>query len=59
IINYRPAHPADVPATRANVEKARNLLNWVPQVAIEEGLRRTADWYRANRDEILKLDIGE
>jgi nucleoside-diphosphate-sugar epimerase len=59
IINYRPAHPADVPATWANIEKARRLLDWVPEVGIEEGLRRTADWYRANRGEILTLDMGE
>jgi nucleoside-diphosphate-sugar epimerase len=59
IINYRPGHPADVPATWANVEKARRLLDWAPEVAIDEGLRRTAEWYRANRDEILKLDMGE
>jgi UDP-glucuronate 4-epimerase len=58
-IQYLPAHPADVPATWANVAKARRLLDWTPQVAIEEGLRRTADWYRENRAEILPLDIGE
>jgi nucleoside-diphosphate-sugar epimerase len=59
IINYRPAHPADVPATWAKVEKARRLLDWAPEVAIEEGLRRTEAWYRANRKEILSLDMGE
>ncbi|HEV2969770.1 MAG TPA: NAD-dependent epimerase/dehydratase family protein [Pirellulales bacterium] len=59
LIHYRPAHPADVPATWANVDKARRLLDWTPQVAIEEGLQRTADWYRENRAEILPLDMGE
>ncbi|HEV3415322.1 MAG TPA: NAD-dependent epimerase/dehydratase family protein [Pirellulales bacterium] len=58
-IQYRPAHPADVPATWANVAKARQLLDWMPQVAIEEGLRQTADWYCENRAEILPLDMGE
>jgi UDP-glucuronate 4-epimerase len=59
IIEYRPAHPADVPATWANVAKARRLLNWVPEVSLEEGLRRTAAWYRANRAEILPLELGD
>lgn len=59
IINYGPAHPADVPATWANVEKARRLIDWVPEVAIEDGLCRTAEWYRANREEILSLEMGE
>ena len=39
-IEYRPAHPADVPTTWADVSKAARLLGWRPQVAIEEGLRR-------------------
>ena len=59
VIEYRPAHPADVPATWANVEKARRLLDWSPQVGVEEGLQRTADWYRANRDEVLSVAIDE
>ena len=59
VIEYRPAHPADVPATWANVEKARRLLDWSPQVGVEEGLQRTADWYRANRDEVLSIAIDE
>jgi len=40
-IEHRPAHPADVPATWAHVAKARQLLDWSPQVPIEEGLRRS------------------
>ena len=42
-IRYAPAHPADVPATWANVEKAARILDWRPQVPLEEGLRRTAE----------------
>jgi dihydroflavonol-4-reductase len=28
-----------------NIDKARRLLGWHPQVNLEEGLRRTAHWY--------------
>jgi nucleoside-diphosphate-sugar epimerase len=59
VIHYGPAHPADVPATWANIEKARRLLGWSPQVGIEEGLRRTAEWYRENRKEIVSIALGE
>ena len=59
MIQYAPAHPADVPATWANVEKAGRILDWKPQVSLEEGLRRTAEWYRENREMILPLDLGE
>ncbi len=40
----------DVRATWASIDKARAILGWEPQVPIGEGIRRTVDWYRANRD---------
>jgi nucleoside-diphosphate-sugar epimerase len=58
-MEYRPAHPADVPATWAHIEKARRLLGWSPQVSVEEGLRRSVDWYRENRDAVLPLELGD
>ena len=58
-IEYQPAHPADVPATWANVQKAHELLDWSPQVGIEEGLRRSLQWYRDNRQMILPLELGD
>jgi len=32
-VEYGPAHPADVPATLADVRKAREILGWEPRVA--------------------------
>jgi UDP-glucose 4-epimerase len=29
-----------------NIEKARRALRWVPEVSLEEGLRRTVEWQR-------------
>jgi len=57
-IDHRPAHPADVPATWANVEKARNLLDWQSRIGIEEGLGRCVTWYQENRDLASTLDLG-
>lgn len=58
-IEYRPAHPADVLATWADVSKARRLLDWSPQIPIEEGLKRSVDWYRENRAMALPLNLGD
>ncbi len=58
-IEYQPAHPADVPGTWANVDKARELLDWSPQIGIEEGLARSVQWYRDNRQMILPLELGD
>ena len=49
-LEYKPAHPADVPATWANISRAREQLGWMPRVMLEEGLARLVDWYRQNRD---------
>ena len=59
VIEYRSAHPADVDATWADVGKAHELLNWSPEVSIEEGLRRSVEWYRQNREAVLPLELGD
>ncbi|MEW6715935.1 MAG: NAD-dependent epimerase/dehydratase family protein [Chloroflexota bacterium] len=44
-----PRHPADAFTNWANVEKAKQLLGWVPQVSLEEGVTQMVDWYNAER----------
>jgi nucleoside-diphosphate-sugar epimerase len=56
-IEYRPAHPADVSTTWADVSKAARLLGWRPEVSIEEGLRRCVQWYRDNREMARLLEL--
>ncbi len=51
-VPVRPAHTdrRDVDNIRrrvVNIEKTRRLLRWVPEVTLEEGLRRTVEWQRA------------
>ena len=41
---------ADMRATWADIHKAKRLLNWQPQVDLETGLRRSIDWYLAERE---------
>lgn len=58
IIDSQPLHRADVPATWADIGKAGKLLGWRPEVSVEEGLRRSVQWYQVNRETVLPLDLG-
>jgi nucleoside-diphosphate-sugar epimerase len=49
VIEQKPAHPADVPATWADIGKARKLLNWEPQIKLEDGVNNLVEWYRAEQ----------
>ena len=42
----QPERPADVRRHVADVSLARELLGFRPRVGIDEGLRRTVEWYR-------------
>jgi nucleoside-diphosphate-sugar epimerase len=35
---------------RVSDEKIRSELGWVPPYTLEQGLRATAEWYRARRN---------
>jgi len=56
-IKNMPAQQADVTATWADISKARRLLNWIPQVSIEEGIERTIKWNIENRSLIKRIKI--
>jgi UDP-glucose 4-epimerase len=44
---HEPAREGDVLHSLASIERARSWLGFQPSVELEEGLRRTLDWYRA------------
>ncbi|HEX9617680.1 MAG TPA: NAD-dependent epimerase/dehydratase family protein [Anaerolineales bacterium] len=48
-IERRPAHPADMLANWADVEKAEELLGWRPEVSLDQGLAGLAEWYKRER----------
>eukprot|EP00547_Thalassionema_nitzschioides_P016518 CAMPEP_0194239612 /NCGR_PEP_ID=MMETSP0158-20130606/6019_1 /TAXON_ID=33649 /ORGANISM="Thalassionema nitzschioides, Strain L26-B" /LENGTH=392 /DNA_ID=CAMNT_0038974121 /DNA_START=174 /DNA_END=1352 /DNA_ORIENTATION=- len=45
-IRVLPDQPGDVPYTCADVSKAQRMLGYKSMVSFEDGIRRTADWYR-------------
>lgn len=43
---YRADRPGDVRDSLADISKAQNLLDYQPQIKIEEGLKYTLDWFK-------------
>jgi len=54
---YKDFHKADVKATCADIGKAKELLNWQPEVNLEEGIKRTVEWTRDNWEWVQKIKI--
>lgn len=57
VITQKPVHPADVRATWADIGKARALLGWEPRTSLEEGLRRTVEWYLQHRRWVKEMPL--
>lgn len=49
-IVHLPFNPADMLANWANVEKARRMLGWQPEVSLEQGVSNLVNWYQAEQD---------
>ncbi|WP_456464814.1 SDR family NAD(P)-dependent oxidoreductase [Persephonella sp.] len=58
-IEYKPFHKADMKETWADIEKAEKLLGWKPEIDIDEGLKRTVQWYVENRDWLKDVSVEE
>jgi UDP-glucose 4-epimerase len=44
-IEHAPKRPGEQQVSFLNVEKAARVLGWKPQVTLEEGLRRSFEWF--------------
>ena len=49
--------PTDVMATWADINRAKELLNWEPQVDLKAGVASVVDWYIENRNFGKKIDL--
>lgn len=45
---YADFHKADITDTWADINKAKLLLGWSPQVELDEGIHRTVAWFEQN-----------
>jgi UDP-N-acetylglucosamine/UDP-N-acetylgalactosamine 4-epimerase len=46
-IVYGPDRKGDIQDSYANIDLAKSLLGYNPQIGIEEGIQKTIDWYKA------------
>lgn len=44
-LEHAPARPGEQRRSVVSIEKAKAGLGWTPEVGLEEGLRRTYDWF--------------
>ncbi|MBN1897589.1 MAG: GDP-mannose 4,6-dehydratase [Spirochaetes bacterium] len=56
-IDRKPRHPADLTSTCARIEKAMKILNWTPQIKIDEGLKKVIEWYQKEKAWVKKVKI--
>jgi len=56
-IVQKERHPADVPATWADISKAKTLLGWAPRTPLDEGLCQAVDWYLQNRNWAKEIEL--
>jgi UDP-glucuronate 4-epimerase len=56
-MDYKPFHVADLMETWADISKAKSLLEWKPQVCLEEGLKRSVQWYIDNRCWLKEVEL--
>ena len=45
-VSYGEKRPGEIKDSFASIEKAKNLLGYKPAVSLEEGIKRTIEWYK-------------
>eukprot|EP00939_MAST-03C_sp_MAST-3C-sp1_P004746 g4746.t1 len=58
-IRQKPDQPGDVPRTCADISLAQRFLAYAPKVKLEEGLRRTVEWYLKSKKNIEEEEEEE
>ena len=48
-LDQRPARLGDIRVSRADITAARNILDFSPEVSLDDGLARTLQWYQSER----------
>ena len=57
VINQKPFHSADVDSTWADIKKAKKILEWEPQISLEQGLEKTVKWYMKNKSWLKDINF--
>ncbi len=56
-VECKPFQKEDMLQSCANIQKAQRLLGWSPRVNVDEGIRRTVQWYAENRSWLRDIEI--
>jgi len=56
--HYGPERAGDIRISHADISAAREAFGYEPRVKFEEGLRRTVEWYKQEREQDLQ-EIGQ
>ena len=56
-IDLKPFHKTDLKETWADITKAQKILGWAPSVGIEEGLKKSIDWYLENKSWVKEIRV--
>ena len=59
VIEYKEFSKADIKATLADGNKAKEIFGWKPQIRFDDGLKRCVDWYMENRDWAIDLKCND
>jgi len=59
LLSYVRDRPGHDRRYALDCQKSMTELGWRPAVSLEDGLRRTIDWYRENRDWVANVRDGE
>jgi len=52
---YAPKRQGDVKKTCADITKANQKLGFKPESSLKDGLEKTVEWFKQNRDGLLKI----
>ena len=56
-VDHKPFHVADLMETWADISKAKSLLDWEPQVSLDEGLEKSVQWHMDNRNWLKEVQV--
>jgi dTDP-glucose 4,6-dehydratase len=52
VVEHYPLPQDDPSRRKPDISRAQNRLDWTPEVTIEDGLRRTVEWFRQRPNEV-------
>lgn len=53
VMEYDQSKPSIKTKLSLNTTKAKNSLGWIPEISLDEGIRKTMEWYEKNIDKDL------